>query len=437
MTLQLAGIGIGPFNLSIAALLEKFPQHRTAFFERKPQFDWHPGLMLKGARMQTCWMKDLVTPVDPTNPHSFLNYLVTEKRFYPFINAEREAIARKEFAAYMKWVAGRLSNLHFDHEVREVSRTGRYFRIRFDQGEVYAENICLGTGVRPVIPEGFEHRRGARCFHAQDIANRDLDVSGKRVAVIGGGQTGAEVFLNLLQDQWGRAAHIDWVSRRANLEPLDETPFSNEYFTPDYVEAFHRLPEDRKARLVKEQKLTGDGISPSTLKEIYQELYHQRYVEQEVDRFQIRPGRTLARGNGVHDLRLELVNHIFNEREEIRADIVIFCTGFYTPVPKCIENLSEDIELGIDGGLQLDRNYRVNWNGPGKIYAVNAGKLSHGIADAQTSLMAWRSATIVNDLLQETVYELGEQHGFLNWRKPEPRRSADEQHFPYQALSAV
>lgn len=49
------GIGFGPANLAVAgALLE---QHRdtaekTLFIERHHEFQWHPGMLLPGARMQ-------------------------------------------------------------------------------------------------------------------------------------------------------------------------------------------------------------------------------------------------------------------------------------------------------------------------------------------------------------------------------------------------
>ena len=49
--IDLAGIGIGPSNLSIAALIQDVPGASAAFFERKPKFDWHPGLLFRQARM--------------------------------------------------------------------------------------------------------------------------------------------------------------------------------------------------------------------------------------------------------------------------------------------------------------------------------------------------------------------------------------------------
>ena len=94
--LDLAGIGIGPFNLSLAAQLDSIPTVSARFFERRREFAWHPGMMLPGVEMQTSILKDLVTATNPTSPWSFLAYLVAHRRFYQFLNAEYEAVPRTE-----------------------------------------------------------------------------------------------------------------------------------------------------------------------------------------------------------------------------------------------------------------------------------------------------------------------------------------------------
>lgn len=82
-TYDFIGIGIGPFNLSIAALAEGLDGFSSLFLERKPHFSWHPGMMVPDCHMQTSFLKDLVSAVEPTNRHSFLNYLVQRKKVLP------------------------------------------------------------------------------------------------------------------------------------------------------------------------------------------------------------------------------------------------------------------------------------------------------------------------------------------------------------------
>ncbi len=48
--LDFIGIGVGPFNLSIAALGSEVTGFNSKFFERKPHFSWHPGMMVPAWR---------------------------------------------------------------------------------------------------------------------------------------------------------------------------------------------------------------------------------------------------------------------------------------------------------------------------------------------------------------------------------------------------
>ncbi|MCA3749493.1 MAG: SidA/IucD/PvdA family monooxygenase, partial [Rubrobacter sp.] len=65
---DLLGIGIGPFNLSLAALLEPVEEVEALFVEKKPRFEWHPGLLMEGTTLQVPFLADLVTMADPTSP---------------------------------------------------------------------------------------------------------------------------------------------------------------------------------------------------------------------------------------------------------------------------------------------------------------------------------------------------------------------------------
>ncbi|HCB40413.1 MAG TPA: lysine 6-monooxygenase, partial [Gammaproteobacteria bacterium] len=96
----------------------------------------------------------------------------------------------------------------------------------------------------------------------------------------------------------------------------------------------------------------------------------------------------------------------------------IFCTGFKTVIPGCLEPLLDRVGWEEDGLLAMQDNYQVRWEHgqQNHIYAVNASRHHHGIVDPQTSLMAWRSANIVNDLLGYRLYNL-EQNSFVQWGK--------------------
>lgn len=427
---NLAGIGAGPFNLSVAALLHKAKGIQAAFFDKKNHFDWHPGLMLDDAKLQTSWMKDLVTAVDPTSPFSFMNFLVQKGRFYSFINAEQSAISRQEFAQYLEWVSAQLPSVHYGNQVREINFKQNKFWLRFDDKIISADNLCVGTGTQPYIPAFASAYLGKQVFHGGKVLASPRNFSGKRVAVVGGGQTGAEIFLNLMRGQWGECESVHWLSRRDNFEQLDESPFTNDFFTPDYVRYFLGLNHADKKIMVEKQKLASDGISPSTLKEIYQSLYHAKIVHKNKDKFVLMPGRTLINMHKqTNGFGLEVDYPQMSTIEKMDADIVIFCTGFKSVVPGCLEPLADELHWESEGVFSMQDNYRVNWNGDqhNRIYAVNASRHHHGIVDPQTSLMSWRSAIIANDLLGYELYPLN-QPTMVQWEPLQQQSAMHEQY---------
>ena len=423
-TLDLAGLGIGPFNLSIAALLTEVPECKAAFFDQKAGFNWHPGMLLPGVRLQTSYLKDLVTGVSPTNNFSFLNYLVKKRRFYQFLSAELTAISRKEYADYLTWVSDQLHSLNFGHGIEAVSFEEDQFILELSNGEKHAaKNICLGTGKQPYVPDCAKEHLGQNCFHAIGIALKDLDLNNKKVAIIGGGQTGAEILETILDRRWGEPTDVSWVSRRQNFEPLDESPFTNEYFTPQYVDTFYHQPDRIKDRVMHSQKLASDGISPDTLKSLYRKLYEYNIDSGVGFNLHMRPNRELfamEKQGGTY--KINALNGLTQQVETTFADVVILCTGFEFSMPSYLEPIKHKLNLDEKGRYKLGRDFHVEWDGPesNRIYAVNAGRHSHGIAEPQMSLMCWRSATIINDMLGLDVFDLNQSMNMVEWSTESP-----------------
>src|ERR1700716_1797875 len=150
-TLDAVGVGAGHFNLSLAALLAP-TGFRARFFDRSAEFQWHPGLLFPEATIQVSYLKDLVTLVDPTSPYSFLAFLRAHKRLYRFINRTEIRVSRVEFNQYLQWVTGRLPNVEFGAEVREVALDEQGFAVQVDRRTLHTKNIVLGSGLVPIIP---------------------------------------------------------------------------------------------------------------------------------------------------------------------------------------------------------------------------------------------------------------------------------------------
>ncbi|BCD91829.1 hypothetical protein fh0823_19680 [Francisella halioticida] len=88
------GIGIGPFNLGLAALLND-ESLESIFFDKKEDFNWYPGLMMSWTTLQVPFLADLVTMADPTSKFTFLNYLNKQNRIYKFYFKENFFIPRQ------------------------------------------------------------------------------------------------------------------------------------------------------------------------------------------------------------------------------------------------------------------------------------------------------------------------------------------------------
>lgn len=405
---NLVGVGIGPFHLSLAALTKKAHEVKALFLDQKPYFHWHSELMFSDADMQTSFLKDLVTPVDPTSPYSFLNYLTTQGLFYSFMNTNRKVVTRKEFEMYCQWVSQKLeSSLRFDSPIHDVNYDGSKFIINTPHEKITSDNLSIATGLTPRIPDCARPHIGQQVFHAKSANLGAADLTGKRVLIVGGGQTGVEIFRNALHGKWGRVQNIRLVSRRQNLEPLDESPFTNEYFTPNYVGEFFHLEQGQKDPIVKAQKLASDGNTPHYLDLLYNDLYQLKHVEKDPLDFKILPQRSLIgmekTSSGV---RAIFDNNFLHSREVIEADIIILSTGFLITTPKILDPIKHLISFDNESRFIINQNFDLEWKGSekNKIYALNFSRHRHGIAEPQTSLMAWRSATIVNHMVGENIY---------------------------------
>lgn len=419
--LDLAGIGAGPFNLSIAALAaDNLPGIGTRFFESQQRYVWHEGLMLPDTHLQTGFLKDLVTGVDPTSRWSFLNYLVAHRRFYRFLNAGLPTVSRIEFSDYLRWAAEGLDNVWLDHPVREVTHDGACFSLRTDTKRFRARHLCLGSGKRPWLPAFARNVKSERCLHAESVALRARDFTNLRVVVVGGGQSGADIFSNALRGHWGPPQSLHWLSRRRNFQPLDETAFTNEYFTPGYTSQFAELPSDVRHREVAAQKYASDGITPQALQQLYQTLYHRFDVLGEPRWAHLLPHREAVDMRQVGErFRLEARHGLTGALARFEADVVIFATGFESVLPDCMAPVAEGFQRDARGELTVGRHFIHDWRGGGesgsRIYAVNAGRQRYGIAEPQLSLMAWRSGAILNHLGGRAIFDLEDDPGPIEW----------------------
>lgn len=415
--LRLVGIGAGPANLALAALLHGDRGQPNLFFDRKPSFTWHDDQLITGAALQVSIFKDLVSLSDPTNRFSFMSYLHEHGRMYHFLNAQFAAVPRTEFRNYLAWAARSNENVVFSESVRRVEFDG-VFRVTTDRRRVSAENIAVGVGTVPWVPELAVPYLGAGHFHVSQFLRHAGALAGRRVAVVGGGQSGAEAFLDLIsRSEAERPACVSWVSRRRNYFPIDDSTFTNDFYMPEYSDYFYRLSEDKRAELNSAHLLSSDGISESTLRAIYQGLYRLQFVEGQEHRFGLLPNRTVVAAGrtaaGFYELALRH-NDEAGQDQVLPVDAVVWATGF-RPAPKAfLEPLLGDIQTA-SGEVRVDEDFAVAWDGPPdrNIFMQNAVRGQRGLPDVNLSLNAWRAQRIADRLRGRSSPEPA--MSFIDW----------------------
>jgi lysine N6-hydroxylase len=375
---------------------------------------WHPGLLLPDAKLQVSFLKDLVTPVLPTSPFSFLSFLVEHKRFYRFTAAGYDRPSHAEFDQYLRWVASRLPSIEYGQRAETVEHRAGMFAIQTGSRVHFARSIVLGTGPVPHLPEFTRRHLGKTVFHASEYAFH-RPAPHQRVAVVGGGQSGAEVFPDLLNN----GCHDLWlITRRSNLLPLDDSPFTNELFTPHYAMRFFGLDPETRRTLLGDQQLASDGISVELLQQIYRHLYQLEYTGHTSGRTpMVLPQQELV-GIEPHGSGWTVViRHVSTGQVRTdTADVVVLATGYTHQLPDYVKPLQ--------GRIRFDRqhpsvrsDFSLVWDGPddARIYVQNAARHSHGIADPNLSLLAWRSAVIVNSLNGKDLYDVSEPQSMITW----------------------
>ena len=412
------GVGIGPFNLSAAALCAGVADLKTLFLDRAKQFAWHPGLLISGSTIQTSHLKDLVTLADPTSKYSFLSYLHDKRRMYRFITANFDGVERIEFDDYFRWASEHLPNVRFGYAVESIDYDGSMFLINGDR-QLSARSLILGTGLVPTIPDCARPFLGDNVYHGHNLLTKTNDWSGKRVAIIGGGQSGAEVVNLAIAKEKQMPSEVCWVSSRSNFLPMDDSPFTNELFTPGYSNFFFDLPKELRLFSLSSQKLASDGISSNLLQELYRKLYCLEFVRTTKPNVVLKPhNRLIGLTHAANEAyTLEVEHCLTREKSAVTCDIVVLCTGYHYEQPAFLKKLAPRITF-TETGYECHEDFSVEWEGDpkNKIYVQNAAINARGIADPNLSLMAWRSANIVNDLAGRAHYFVQDSKDLNLWR---------------------
>ncbi|AEW98697.1 lysine N(6)-hydroxylase/L-ornithine N(5)-oxygenase family protein [Streptantibioticus cattleyicolor] len=413
-------VGLGPFNLGLACLTEPIEELDGLFLESKPDFAWHPDMLLDSSTLQTPFMADLVTLADPTSPYSFLNYLKETGRLYPFYIREVFYPLRTEYNAYCRWAAARLRNVRFGQTVTRVDHdpaTGHY-RIRTQDAEYHARHLVLGTGTPPYIPAGCAELPGDAVHNSGYLSAKPALQRKKSITVVGSGQSAAEIYHDLLQDIDTHGYQLTWVTRSPRFFPLEYTKLTLEMTSPEYVDYFHALPEATRYRLEAGQKGLYKGIDAELINAIYDLLYQKSAAGPVDTRLLTNTALTGARYDeraASYTLRL---HHEEQDRDfSLTTEGLVFATGYRYHVPDFLAPVRDRLRWDGQGRFEVARNYSIDTTGRG-VFLQNAASHAHSVTSPDLGMGPYRNSVIIREMLGREHYPVEKAIAFQEFGVP-------------------
>lgn len=440
-----AAVGVGPFNLGLACLSAPIAGLDGIFLDRKPEFDWHSGMLLEDAELQTPFMSDLVTLADPTSPFSFLNYLKESGRLYPFYIRERFYPLRAEYNDYCRWAAAKLGDsVRFGQQVD---------RVEYDPEEaVYllhgtdtvtgakslfrARRLVLGTGTPPYVPAPCRDLPGD-AVHSGDYLFAKDNLRGKRsITVVGSGQSAAEIFHDLLQDVDTRDYELNWVTRSPRFFPLEYTKLTLEMTSPEYADHFFALPAQTRERLVASQKNLYKGIDTDVIDAIYDLMYAKSRRGPLPVRMMANTEVTDAsRDEARAGYRLELRNSDQGRDFTLDTEGLVLATGYQYRAPAFLESIADRLAWEDRDRFRVRRDYRVDLAAhdsdtggsdggdgapapAGAVFVQNAELHTHGFVAPDLGMGAYRNSYILRALLGREPYPVERSIAFQEFGAP-------------------
>lgn len=414
------GIGLGPFNLSLAALSEPQDDVSALFLERRASFDWHPGMMLDDVTLQTPFMSDLVTMADPTSPYSFLNYAKQQGKLYSFYIRESFFLLRKEYNQYCQWVSQSLDSVRFNHNVTSVTYDEQhdYYVVNakvasdddYEQARrqtFYARHLVLGTGPVPYIPE-CARGKSDNIIHSGDYLRRKADLeSGSSVAIIGGGQSAAEIYHDLLHNQHSDSPYLYWLTGSDRYFPLEYTKLTLEMTSPEYVDYFYQLPASKRDSLNQHQKNLYKGINGDLINQIFDLLY-QKNLDGPVRTTLKTHSRLTAVQRNQSSLALTFRHWQLEQDFQINADYVVLATGFSHASPGFLQPLKSHLKFDARQRFAVSRDYAID-RAQCRVFVQNAEAHTHGFVTPDLGMACYRNSVILNKIAGREVYPV-EQH---------------------------
>lgn len=421
------GIGVGPFNLGLACLTDPLDLD-AVFLEARDELAWHPGMMLDDATLQVPFLADLVTMADPTSRWSFLSYLKETGNLYPFYIRESYYPLRREYDDYCRWAAERLGSVRFGQAVVSVEHVedcrGAAYIVTTGTGEEYVgRRLVLGTGTQPRVLDCVREAGGPATHSADYLTHKAALQELDSIAIVGSGQSAAEIYLDLLTEAPDHGYELTWLTRSPRFFPMEYTKLTLEMTSPEYTAYFQGLPELTRARLLREQRALYKGISGDLVDAIFDLHYQQRVTGDG-------PRTTLVTNTAVTGAAwdgtaydLELHHTETDESFRLRTQGLVLATGYQARVPAFLDGVRDRIAWDAEERYVASASYAVDHWGQ-EIFVQNAEEHTHGFVAPDLGMGAYRNSVIVAALTGREVYPVEKRIAVQSFGVPDHLRRA-------------
>ena len=407
------GIGIGPFNLGLAALTQNITELNGIFIDKNKSFNWHPGLMLPTAKMQVPFYADLVTLADPTSPFTYMNYLKQTGKLFRFAINESYFPYRSEYNEYCQWVVTRLNNLYFGYECKTISYDKKqkiYYVTLLETHSakiklVTTKRLIIGIGSTPYIPDCASDITHPNVFHASNYLDRkNIALMHKHITIIGSGQSAAEIFQDLLPHM-NNLESLNWYTRSSRLHAMDYSKFALEMSSPEYIEYFFKLPKHRKPEILDGQHDLYKGINFDLIESIYEELYRLSLDKNNrLPKIQASAELLTIKQKDTNDFTIALRQNETGKLFTDHSNVIILATGYQQAKPNFLDDTKQQINWTQENNYEVNEDYSIDNNH--SIFVQNAEWHTHGFNSADLGLGPQRNAVIINTILEKEIYSM-------------------------------
>lgn len=409
-------VGAGPANLSLAIQATESKDNRAKrwlVLEKENRVRWHKEMLLPDSRLDTHFVKDLVTLVNPTSEFTFLNYLHKHQRLEDFLNCGNTSPFRADFDLYIQWASERLKQrIHTSTLVTSVSVSdeGHYIvQAASTDGQeerIYrARNLVFGVGFRPKTICGLDLRH-PRVIHSSEFLERMTDIENRNEAlsvfVIGAGQSAAEI-IRYFYDHTSHS--VTGIVDDFAFTTKEGTAFINESYNGNFVDRFHQFaPKLRQEFNLRRKNMNYGVVDSELLAELYNDLYYGRNFQNRHIEF-LQFSRMVGADAYDDRVTVKIKNRETQATGEHNFDYVVLACGYDPTYPfHFLENIETNMDQLTYPRPIVERDYSLRLNVDcstvGKIYLNGGVSHSHGPANDVLSVVSFRAKDILASIHQ-------------------------------------